>query len=85
MLLAVGNWSKQRKKSVLHLHEGVLCTPKGFSNSGFCKIKLSLGIRDTQIKEFVSRGSWVVEKCLADNQGIKMSESQGWDLYAVHI
>lgn len=58
---------------------------KGLSKSSFCKIRLSLGIRDSQIQEFVSRDSQVVEKCLADNQGIKMSESQGWDLYAVHI
>lgn len=33
---------------------------------------------------FISRDLQVVEKCLADNQRIKISESQGWDLYAAH-
>lgn len=33
---------------------------------------------------FISRDLQVVEKYLADNQRIKMSESQGWDLYAAH-
>lgn len=33
---------------------------------------------------FISRDLQVVEKYLADHQRIKMSESQGWDLYAAH-
>ena len=85
MVLAVGKLSREWEKGVLHLCGVMLCTLKGFSKSFFCKIRLFLCIRDSQIKEFISRDSQVVEKCLADNQGIKMSESQGWDLYAVHI
>lgn len=57
---------------------------KDFSKSSFWKITLSLGTKDSQRGVYFQRFTdhW---QYLADNQGIKTAESQGWVLYVVNI
>lgn len=58
--------------------------PKRFFKITILQYQTLLMYKEKSDKMFISRDLQVAEKCPADNQRIKMSESQGWDLYAAH-